>query len=402
MLKRLIFERIETRITVGIVMFVATMILVGWVAINETARMAAFERQHLGRSIERGALLYNANCATCHGNDGRGLAERAPALNNPHFFGYNPFAAINVEIGSLERLEAERSRLVEELGTNPTAERQQEIIERISAIDERFDAEKLQQLRDERAAMLENYQTAIDNGYLPGVFDVPMEQMTSYLNTETNRLSQVGYSGSLESYIITTLIHGRPSSAQVWPGSGGGMVAWSQRAGGPLRDDQIEDLANYILNWNKGDNWTVEDFSAVVQYGKVHGDAALAGPPVETVGTNVEMIVANLASVSGDPVRGEALYSGGERTQASARLGCASCHVGGAQAPATEGTWERVQNERLPALPGYTAEQYLVESIVAPGNYVVEGYNAGVMPGNYGSQLTLQDLADIIAYLQTQ
>ena len=37
-MNRLIIERIEGRILVGITMFVAIMILVGWVAINEPAR----------------------------------------------------------------------------------------------------------------------------------------------------------------------------------------------------------------------------------------------------------------------------------------------------------------------------------------------------------------------------
>ena len=55
---RLLFiKTIEGRILAGITMFVGMMILVGWVAINEEARMQSFVRQHTGRSIERGAEL---------------------------------------------------------------------------------------------------------------------------------------------------------------------------------------------------------------------------------------------------------------------------------------------------------------------------------------------------------
>ena len=43
-------------------MFVGMMILVGWVAINEEARMQSFVRQHTGRSIERGAELFASLC----------------------------------------------------------------------------------------------------------------------------------------------------------------------------------------------------------------------------------------------------------------------------------------------------------------------------------------------------
>ncbi|MEL6308030.1 MAG: c-type cytochrome, partial [Chloroflexota bacterium] len=70
---RLIIESIEGRITLGIVMFLSIMILIGWVALNEPARMAEFEEQHTARSIERGAELFAANCATCHGADGYGI-----------------------------------------------------------------------------------------------------------------------------------------------------------------------------------------------------------------------------------------------------------------------------------------------------------------------------------------
>jgi hypothetical protein len=82
-----------------------------------------------------------------------------------------------------------------------------------------------------------------------------------------------------------------------------------------------------------------------------------------------------------------------------------TCHEVGAgdQAPATEGTWTRVDEIRLqdPALEGYSVEQYLVESIVQPDAYIVEGY-ADVMPHFYGTELDPQMLADIVAYLDSQ
>ncbi|MFN8376227.1 MAG: hypothetical protein U0694_25550 [Anaerolineae bacterium] len=75
----------------------------------------------------------------------------------------------------------------------------------------------------------------------------------------------------------------------------------------------------------------------------------------------------------------------------------------GANAPGTEGTWTRVLNERLPALPDYASgEEYLVHSIVRPNDYVVPTYSSGIMPNVFGDQLTLQDLADIVSYLMSQ
>jgi type VI protein secretion system component VasK len=62
-----------------------------------------------------------------------------------------------------------------------------------------------------------------------------------------------------------------------------------------------------------------------------------------------------------------------------------------------------VLNERLvlPQFAGYTAQQYVLESIVVPGAYTVEGYAAGLMPANYGQITSAQDLADIVAYLNS-
>jgi hypothetical protein len=55
---------------------------------------------------------------------------------------------------------------------------------------------------------------------------------------------------------------------------------------------------------------------------------------------------------------------------------------------------------------GYTGkatspEEYLFESIVNPGAYLVANYSDGLMPAAYGGSLSEQDLADLIAYLLT-
>jgi len=434
-MNRLLIERIEGRILLGITMFVSTMILIGWVAINEPARMASFERQHLGRSIELGAELFASNCSTCHGADGRGIVGRAPGLNSPHLFGFDFLSDVNGQIGILQRqvadldalieeAQAERDGLVSEIA-EASAERQDEIVARIAEIDELLNADvegslpaqiaefqvQIDPLLAERDLQIESLFIAMDSNYLPG-YDAAVAEaesegnpliLTNYLASDADRLNQMAWGGDLRSYLTTTLIHGRPGSGNVWDGNI--MAAWSQIAGGPLREDQIDDLVNYMLNWDQ-EEWTLEDLYAVNQFGKLKADAALAGSgasDVMVIGTNVEEATAATIALTGDPVRGEALYNGGERTEAGIRLGCSSCHLGGAQAPATELTWEVVNNERLldPALAGYTAEQYLVESIIRPNDYVVETYASGVMPANYGDQFTAQDMADVIAYLRS-
>lgn len=416
---RLIIPNIEGRILLGIVMFVSIMVLVGWVAINEPGRMAAFEEQHTARSIERGAELFAANCSNCHGKDGRG-GPQAPGLNSPHFFGYDFLATVNGEIGSRERelfqdipdslanLQAQREALFTEIGQEGLSEeRRAEIIAEIEAVDAQLAEqterqtlleEELAPLYEERETILSQMEPAIAANYLPRLEAVRQEAadadnpllLTNYIAQDTSRLSQIEWGGDLSSFITTTLIHGRPGSAEVWPGA---MVAWSDRAGGPLRDDQIGDIVAYIQNWDKGDNWTIGDLNSVNQFALLHGGSAMDDGGAEDI--DVMGITETVVTLEGDAANGEALYIS---------LGCSGCHNGGVVGPATTGTWSRAISERLPELEGYTVEQYLVEAIVHPNAYIVDGYVAGQMPANFwtGGQLDEQGLADILAYLEQQ
>lgn len=77
---------LEQRQLVGTLGFFAIFLIVGWVGVNEGQRMQTFTAQYDGRSIERGAVLFNGNCSACHGVDGKGLEGVAPALNAPDLF----------------------------------------------------------------------------------------------------------------------------------------------------------------------------------------------------------------------------------------------------------------------------------------------------------------------------
>ena len=411
---RLLFiKSIEGRVLAGITMFVGMMILVGWVAINEEARMQAFVRQHTGRSIERGAELYASLCSECHGEEGYGAGDRAPGLNNPHLFGFDPVglqtAAITTANRALVRLNRDIETLLAELTdaeTPPSEERQNEILAEIGGLEAQIEEQGLviESAVAERVEILGALDTAVDNGLFPlwdSVVDIETtgdNEVEIFFNSNGTRLAQVGWAGDLHGYIVTTLIHGRPGSARVYPNSTG-MAAWSQTAGGPLRQDQIEDLAAYILNFDKGANWTTEDFIAVQQYGKPLADGSLPSePPPPPAGDDVLGILARWQAeeIVGSPTSGELLYD--------AEFGCTDCHRNGSSAPDTVGTFARVTDERLAEarFAGYTVEQYLVESIVRSGDYVVDGYSSGLMPANFGARMTDQQLADIVSFLLTQ
>jgi hypothetical protein len=114
------------------------------------------------------------------------------------------------------------------------------------------------------------------------------------------------------------------------------------------------------------------------------------------VGTDVERILTTLDKVVGDPLNGQLLYN--------EALACAGCHLSEARiAPALDGTYTRILDTRLSdaQLSDYTPAQYIIESIVDPGVYVVAPYQDTMIP-NFGDRITLQELADLIAFLESQ
>jgi mono/diheme cytochrome c family protein len=195
------------------------------------------------------------------------------------------------------------------------------------------------------------------------------------------RLTEVGWSGTQEDYIVATVSSGRLASTrpQQFPGQGTpAMPAFSEHYGGPLRDDQVRNIAAFIMNWE-------ETAQTVVV------PTPPAGP---VVGTDITKELPE-----GDAAAGEAL---------TVSLGCTACHIttptGPAWLPAAgqPGVGERATTEYT--APEYTGnatspEQYLFESIVDPNVFVVSGFASGLMPPTYGNTLTDQNMADLIAYL---
>ena len=193
------------------------------------------------------------------------------------------------------------------------------------------------------------------------------------LNSEaffTTRLQDVGYSGSLQSYIELTIASGRPVGSGQYAAV---MPTWGEEYGGPLRPDQVGDLASYILNWES--------------------TAVAAGGGGETTATAPAAI-----DTSGDPVEvGKAVY---------AANGCAGCHgePGGAGiiGPNLAGVATRGPEE----VPGLTAEEYIHQSIVDPNAFIVAQCPAGpcqpnLMPQTFGTTLSEAELNGFVQYLLT-
>src|SRR5689334_3818315 len=157
MFERMLVGKMENRITVGLISFMLTIVFLGWAAINEGGRMAAFQTMEDARAIEQGATLFAANCTTCHGLDGRGLAGKAPGLNNPMLFGHDFFPDVTKQISDLND---EKKTLTDENNAQGTTDtRKAEIKTRMDEIDK-----TIADLNTKRTA---DVQAAVGKGYDP-------------------------------------------------------------------------------------------------------------------------------------------------------------------------------------------------------------------------------------------
>lgn len=94
--------------------------------------------------------------------------------------------------------------------------------------------------------------------------------------------------------------------------------------------------------------------------------------------------------------QGEALF---KQPVIGSQPGCTTCHTVDGKAlvgPSLKGVASRAGQE----VSGQSAEEYLKTSILDPNAHVVSGFTAGVMQ-SYEKDLSAQQLADLVAYLQT-
>jgi cytochrome c551/c552 len=163
----------------------------------------------------------------------------------------------------------------------------------------------------------------------------------------------------VHNWLVNTILGGRLNSTRQdqyvgEAATGMAMPFWSQDYGGPLRNDQIEDIAYYLENF--GETELVEE------------------PGVEATPIVVE---------EGDT---EALIEAGVAVyQAQGCIGCHQLDVANAngQTGPTHNNLGVTAEQRLEDAnytgEATTAEEYIRESIVNPGAYIVDGYQ-NIMP----------------------
>ncbi|MCB0245930.1 MAG: c-type cytochrome [Anaerolineae bacterium] len=184
----------------------------------------------------------------------------------------------------------------------------------------------------------------------------------------TRRLAEIGYGGSLISYVESTVAAGRPVTAGQYSTT---MPAWARQYGGYLRPDQVHDVATFVLNWE---------------------DEALGLDPALAVATPTPL--PGLAEGASPVDLGRAVYTA---------AGCGGCH-GQDGNPAISGPdLAGIAESGADRMPDLTAEEYIRLSIIAPSAFLAPECPTGacpdIMPRDYGDRLTQEQLDALVRYL---
>ncbi|MFQ5855803.1 MAG: c-type cytochrome [Anaerolineae bacterium] len=195
----------------------------------------------------------------------------------------------------------------------------------------------------------------------------PTLNMPVLFDTGPNgRIAQMDWTGSVESYIKSAISAGRPGTV---------MQPWSEDFGGPLRDDEIQDLTNFILNWES------------------------------TAGELPEAVV----KVEETPIPESQLVTvGGELFKSE---GCTACHtiegVSQGQVGPDLTHIGTVAGERAAEAGAESAEAYIRQAIVDPDTFIAPECPLGpcppgVMPQAFGKVLSGERIRALVRYLLNQ
>lgn len=239
----------------------------------------------------------------------------------------------------------------------------------VSDLTVRLEAETQAQLArsiESGAGLYDTYCAYCHGEYGEGRIGPTLNTPVLFDTGPNGRLAQMGWTGSVETFLESTILSGRPRSA---------MQPWSERFGGPLRDDEVRDLVNFIRNW----------------------EPAAGQFPKPLVKAEVTPIMPAQMEVIGQEMFYKADY-----------LGCGSCHT---IAGVSEGKVGpdlshigSVAEERAREAGVASAEEYIRQSIVDSDAFTVQDCPLGpclrdVMPTAFGQILSEDQVAALVTYL---
>ena len=129
--------------------------------------------------------------------------------------------------------------------------------------------------------------------------------------------------------------------------------------------------------------------------------AALAQAPDAPPTSATAITVPTKAASSGGGSSAPA--PGGPGADIAKSAGCAACHsTGGASGVGP--TWKGIAGSQATLADGSTVtrdDAYLKESITTPNAKVVKGFNAGIMPANFGTTLKPEQIDQLVEYMKS-
>ena len=200
----------------------------------------------------------------------------------------------------------------------------------------------------------------------------------------TQRLKDLGFTGSLEDYVALTVAAGRPNNknsqwAQMMP-------TWSSQYGGPFRGDQVSDVAKFVVNW-EGD--------ALAQTKETDPWQPFENAPtVDIYGDGATVVTEATPEATGPRPPQELFVS----------MGCVGCHNmnlpqdaqnRGPVAPNMGNLHETAATK----VPGEDGPTYVHNSIVNPNDFVNEGYTAGIMPQNFTEKMSEEEIQSLVDWI---
>lgn len=220
----------------------------------------------------------------------------------------------------------------------------------------------------------------------------------------TQRTADLGWTGTQADYVELTLISGRPSKVgSQWAQM---MPTWSNRVGGPMRDDQILQLVSFVMNW---------EADALQQTAEEDPWQCFKGAPTKPQAGNEPEVLGiktcatdGTATLPGEPVvvATPAAETTGPRSpqELFAAMACVGCH---------DLSQEQTETNRGPIAPylgnlyqtagdkvaGQDAATYVHNSIVNPNEFVNPGYVAGIMPQNFSEQMSEEEIQGLVNWL---
>jgi mono/diheme cytochrome c family protein len=176
-------------------------------------------------------------------------------------------------------------------------------------------------------------------------------------------------------FVNKTIHRGRPGTP---------MPAWGRTDGGPLLDEQINELTLLIV---KGDTVMPSGKTAWVEAAEAAKAKIAHGAP-EPVTPSID-----LASLSPDEAAGAKLFTG--------KGGCIGCHNAGTGGGSTGPNLSHIATEGATIKPGMDAKAYIEESIRSPQAFIVPGYPP-LMPTTFSQTLSAEEINQLIAFLLTK